>query len=264
MYWTRKQISIRNGIGNSDSGKVYCAHLSDDRNHDPVFTIESIKGKVSEHPTPNVTIIRSDNAPRFKYSQCFHDLQDLPNETGATVVRTYGIAGYGKGEINSVGGHVKNALRKSVERGKIILNSGDCIELLSEKFNPVDYTNPTYSFQQISTTDLEIIRKSRSKKVYDTVDGTLKFHVIVFRPNSDYILPSNQLCDCTSCLDYTFEDCGLFQKYVLSSYEAHKVVTRSDEAASADLLDYYNITSGSLVSIGCILQHRAKSMTFTS
>ena len=57
--------------------------------------------------------------------------------------------------------------------------------MLLEKFNPVDYSNPSYLFQIISAIDLKDIRKSHLGKVYETVDGTLGSHILVFQPDGD-------------------------------------------------------------------------------
>ena len=109
-----------NGIGNfGKNDKVYFAHLSEDQNHDPVFTIESLKEMVSEKSVPKTYVIRSDNAPHFKCAQCFHDLQDVSAASGATIIRVYGTVGHRKREIYSVEGHVKNVIRKSIDRSNL-------------------------------------------------------------------------------------------------------------------------------------------------
>ena len=86
----------------------------------------------------------------------------------------------------------------------VILNASDCMKVLAEKFNQLDYVDPIYSFQNISLNNLEEIRQSLLRKVYETVEGTQGFHIIIFQPHGNYDLSSKQLCVCPACLDYNF------------------------------------------------------------
>lgn len=71
------------------------------------------------HDTP--IIIESDNcSAQYKSTQHFFHLQSLADEQSKIVIRLYGIAGHGKGEVDHVGGVAKVAVRKEIA-GKNIL-----------------------------------------------------------------------------------------------------------------------------------------------
>ena len=52
-----------------------------------------------------------------------------------------GIARHGKGEIDSAGGHIKNAARKGIQMGAEIKNANEVVPYLTSKCGT--YTSPT-------------------------------------------------------------------------------------------------------------------------
>ena len=160
LYWIRKQVSIMNGISDSEE-KTYHGHLSESRVHDQKYTKESLKRIIKAVPGQSQYVVRSENAQHFKSAESFHHLQELANELSADIIRVYGIAGHGKGEIDSVGGHFKNAIRKKIMSGGYILNSDDCLAALVDKFGK--YKEPSHLFEKIEA-ELLIERRNEAMK----------------------------------------------------------------------------------------------------
>ena len=96
------------------------------------------------------------------------------------IVRVFGVAGHGKGEVDHVGGLAKVAIRRHVGTGGVVLNVDDCIDVLKEKFG--DKSNPKFCFKKITE---ESLRDARKSKLFPTVPGSSKFQAMVFSPNSN-------------------------------------------------------------------------------
>ena len=120
LHWSHEQITVRSGIVKVNGHKVYHPYLSADRVHNQQMVVTAIN-KIIDHsstlytPTtePDTIIIESDNAIQYKYTQHFHEIQNLSNRLNKAIIRVYGIAQHGKGEIDYVGGIAKNTLQKA-------------------------------------------------------------------------------------------------------------------------------------------------------
>lgn len=200
MHWVRSQITIHAAILFLENEKQYHAYSSDDRVHDQAFVklaIQQIFRDV-EIPTEMKILIESDNcSSQYKSSQHFHDLQLLANQFNRTVIRVFGIAGHGKGEVDHVGGVVKVAARQEINRGRLFTNAQEVNEFLCSKFE--DKTTPTYKLCEITVAELAKERLIHKRKVYKTIAGSSSFHVMIFEPNSTSFLASPRICICASC-----------------------------------------------------------------
>ena len=153
LYFCRKQISIHCGViyhrddELDDVQKIYCGHLSEDKDHDQVYVRKCLDGYVSIVPIRDTFIIRSDNATHFKSAENFADLQEISNAIDKVVVRVYGQAGHGKGEIDSCGGHLKNPVRKGIANNVHIVNSDEAANYLTSHYE--EKVNPSYSLSMI-------------------------------------------------------------------------------------------------------------------
>ena len=245
------------GISLTINNKTYHGHLSESRIHDQVYTKESISRIISSAPDLDFYFIRSDNATNFKCAQCFYDLQMLSNEKLATIVTTYGIVGHGKGEIDSVGGHIKNAVRKSIAAGAYILNTDDCLAVLTNKFQ--DYESPNYIFEKIYSELLINQRNEANMYNFVTVDGSTAFHVLVFSPFQSYFLASNVLCCCDNCLTKNFKDCPNFEPYYPEVTKISKPLTRSEKVTIDE--ESTPVMMGGMVTAGSLFAIKAESRT---
>jgi hypothetical protein len=231
LYWIRKQISLHGEIIkyrteiNGEEVKIYSAHVSDDRDHDQVYVRKSLDDIIQGYPVNKALVVRSDNAQHFKSAENFDDLQQISNKLGKTVVRVFGIAGHGKGEIDSCGGHMKNPVREAIANKIHITTSTEAVDFLNEHYE--HKISPCYDARLLSSEDLQEERERRLYKKYYTVKGSDSFHVLVFTPNSTTFLASNSLCVCTNCIDMCFERCAKFSRYEPLVGQLSEKATRS-------------------------------------
>ena len=114
MYWVRKHISLHCGVGQfgDEAHKIYFGHIYENREHDQTYIAASIDDALSVLSVSDSLFLRSDNGSNFKLAEAFHDMQTPANKWNITIVRIYGTAGHGKGQVDSAGGHMKNPVRK--------------------------------------------------------------------------------------------------------------------------------------------------------
>ena len=72
------------------------------------------------------------------------------------------------------------------------------VSFLKSKYS--DNENPHYIIKEIKEGDLQIKRDNAKCKIYKRVDGSAKFQVIVFKPNSNSFKAANRLCVCDGML----------------------------------------------------------------
>ena len=91
--------------------KSYHPYFSDSRQHDQVFVklaVDKMLNTIINFPDNTTILIASDNCTsQYKSVQHFADMQQLANRYDTTVIRSYGIAAHGKGEVDHVGGIAK-------------------------------------------------------------------------------------------------------------------------------------------------------------
>ena len=97
----------------------------------------------------------------------------------------YSIAEHGKGKVDHVGGIVKTAIRGEIAGGKVLLDCDHMVSFLKSKFD------------------------NAKRKIYKRMDGSAKFQVIVFKPNSNSFKAGNRLCVCDECC-ISYDSCSLF------------------------------------------------------
>ena len=237
LYWIRKQISILGEIikyrdGSGEEIKFYSGHLSDDRDHDQVYVRKSLDQVIEKHPINTALVIRSDNANHFKSAENFRDLQEISDQLGKMVIRVFGTASHGKGEIDSCGGHLKNPVRQAIANKVHIASDIEAADYLN-----AHYADKTCPFYDVSTLDTDGLQGERMKRLYiqyNTVKGTDSFHVLVFKPGSNTFLAANQICVCANCLDMAFEDCDSFQQYEPLVGQMSEKMTRSKTNVADD------------------------------
>ena len=75
---------------------------------------------------------------------------------------------------------VKVAIRRHVGTGGIVLNAEDCINFLERKYQSKE--NPNFVLKLISK---ESLLSARQGDQFSTTQGSSKFHVMIFSPNSN-------------------------------------------------------------------------------
>ena len=81
-------------------------------------------------------------------------MQLLANNWNVNIIRIYGIAEHGKGEVDHVGGLAKTAVRRVVAEGDFFADSTDIVDFLTEKLQSSEHLQ--YIIKEISEKDLEI------------------------------------------------------------------------------------------------------------
>ena len=149
QHWNQKGIIVHSGIMQEGGVKSYHAHLSDDRFQDQVF-VNHVLDKMLEESSlkeGDKLIIESDNCTsQYKCAEHFSGLQDIARKYKVTVIRVYGVAGHGKGEVDHVGGLAKVCVRREIAAGEALYNSEDMVECLKNKFG--DSESPLYFFKK--------------------------------------------------------------------------------------------------------------------
>ena len=93
--------------------------------------------------TESCIIIENDNcASQYKFVAHFAKLQKIADKYNVPVIRCYGIAGRGKGEVNHGGSLTKVAIRGEVGAGRNLTRTKATLSLLKTKFG--EKSNPLY------------------------------------------------------------------------------------------------------------------------
>ena len=149
-HWNKLQVTIHSGLLIQNGVKVYHPYVSNCRLHDQVFVHQALQEMVStiEVPEGVPMVIESDNcSSQYKSCQHFYHLQSLANQLNCDIVRMYGVAGHGKGEVDHVGGIAKVAVRKEICGGEVFQTSQQIVAFLEPKFR--DKECPRYHIVEI-------------------------------------------------------------------------------------------------------------------
>ena len=144
--------------------------------------------------------VQCDNASsQYKNKHPFGLLQSLADEFNLRIIRTYGTAGHGKGAIDAMSSFdVKNIMRKDIVTHYIFFNNScDMAEYLASK-------NPQYYCNTIPVQRVVLARQKDCSPI--EIQRCMKLNLIIFKPSEKYFCKEN-LCDCTSCLHFDFENC---------------------------------------------------------
>ena len=259
LYFVRKQISLLCCIiifKDDESGstkKIYSGYLSDDLDHDQVYVRKTLDHITSTISIADHLVIRSDNAMHFKSAENFADLQQISNVLNITVIRVFGIAGHGKGEIDSCGGHMKNPVRKGIANKVHITTAEEAADYLNIHYE--NHTNPSYLAVVVNPDELQAEREERLYIDYKTVSGSNSFHVLVFKPHSTTFMASKSLCVCSHCTDLRFEECDSFTRYEPLVGRLNEKATRSKSLNMA--IDQADESVSTMVTKGSIFAVRA-------
>ena len=149
-------------------------------------------------------MIQSDEAPKqYKNRHAFALLQKLANEFNLRIIRTYGAAGHGMGNIDAMSNFgVKNVLRRDIVTQDIFfVTSEEIVHYLHIK-NPQLYNASIYP--------VLLARKRHDYNEHGEsieIKGCMKQHLFVYKPNSTEIMCREYLCDCFECLQLNFDSC---------------------------------------------------------
>ena len=95
---------------------------------------------MSAIPPPPVLVTESDNcASPYKNAGYFYYHQFLSDRKKIKIVRVYGTADYGKGEVDHVGSMIKVAVRKEVATGQFFIYTDGVVELLNKNSQIISF-----------------------------------------------------------------------------------------------------------------------------
>lgn len=234
LHWHHEQVTVHSGICKVNGEKTYHAHISDDKKHDQTFVDVVLSDILQEICTNKNIIIHSDNCKsQYKSAQHFNGMQRLANELNHTVIRIFGVANHGKGEVDHVGGLAKVAIRLAVSQGHSFYCAAEMVEYLTDKFKHKE--SPKHYYKEIHSKDLEVKRIEARFTAFQTILGCDSFQVVIFSPNSTTIKASNRLCLCEQCQN-DYGTCSLFTNYTPVVQQLNKVSLRSsrEEAVLPD------------------------------
>ena len=103
------------------------------------------------------------------------------------------------------------------------------------KFEKKEYP-PLYVVKEIKDVDLQIIRAEAKLRRFQTIEGSAKFQVIVFKSNSTVIYAAEQLCVCQDC-QLEYGSCKLFQKFYIEVQQLKETTLRSSLPSNDDVAE---------------------------
>ena len=228
LHWSHEQITVHSGILKDGGEKSYHAYLSNDKQHDQKFVKVVLKEMLNEADTKNASfgIIESDNcSSQYKSASHFSDIQEISNELNIPIIRVFGVAQHGKGEVDHVRGLAKVAIRREIAAGTFFANAADMVSFLNSKFG--DKVNPNYCIKEIDCHLLDTERTNARLHKYHTIKGSSSFQIILFTPNSTVLKAASRICICEKCL-LNYGSCSLFHEYSITVQELNKVSLRSN------------------------------------
>ena len=233
LHWSGIEIIVHYGILKKGGSKEYHCYLSDDLIQDHAFVNLVLDEMIDEinHDQLYIIVVSENCTAQYKCAAHFENLRKLAARLGVTVIRVYGIAGHGKGEVDHVGGLTKLAVRRAVGAGTTMRDSEFIVNFLNEKFG--DKSEPIYVFKNITCEDIEEERAEERYVKYMTVEGSSKFQVLVFAPGKK-MKASRRLCICEKCKN-EYGSCSLFQEYEIVMQQLKRTCLRSGMVASDNL-----------------------------
>lgn len=213
-HWSHDQVTVHSGILKHFGLKQYHPYLSNDKKHDQKFVKVAIEKMLDgcNFNSGTYCVIESDNcSSQYKSAQHFTDMQEIADKNEIKIIRVYGVAGHGKGEVDHVGGLAKVTVRREIAAGALLTNAKDMVNFLNEKYSHKD--NPKYVIKEITQAELE--KERTNTKVFNTIQGSSKFQVILFSPFSSTIKAAPRLCICELCRE-EYGQCSVFEEYLLN------------------------------------------------
>ena len=205
LHWAHDRITIYSGILKVDGEKSYRPYLSKDHKHDQQFV--QIVLEVEYITAETTIVIESDNCSSQYKSAAHFQGNKIYQISINQKLFVYSIAEHGMGEVDHVGGIVKTAIRGEIAGGEVLLDCDHMVSFLKSKFS--DNENPHYIIKEIKEGVLQVKRDNAKRKIYKRMDGSAKFQVIVFKPNSNSFKAGNRLCVCDECC-ISYDSCSLF------------------------------------------------------
>ena len=146
--------------------------------------------------TAEYIIIESDNCKsQYKSAAHFASIQSMADFCDKKVLQLFGMAEYGKGEVEHVGGISKTTIRCEIANGGFFSVAEEMVDFHQQKFG--DHENPSYFVELIDGKYVNQVRDNAKLKVFHTIEGSSTFQVILFEPHSNILKAAKKLCICS-------------------------------------------------------------------
>ena len=184
LHWHHDQVTVHSSIVKIHDEKSYHPYVSNDHKHDQTFVKLALEEMFSTiDPLPQISIIASDNcSSQYKSAQHFNGIQVICNAIEIPIIRLFGVSSHGKGEVDHIGGLAQVAIRRYIGTGGVVLDTGDCVDFLENKFG--QKTNPKFYIKEINADSLNSARHEARYLKFSTIDGSSLFQVMVFKPQN--------------------------------------------------------------------------------
>ena len=127
-------------------------------------------------------------------------MQSLANTYNVRIVRLFGAAGHGKGLVDAMSSFcVKAILRRD------IISKNDWFSTSQEIVDHLQFRGKHDMYYK--TIHPEPLDEARQNAEERKIDQCMKMHLFVFKPKETKVYMKEYLCDCTSCLEFSFESC---------------------------------------------------------
>ena len=198
LHWYHEEITVHSGIIKMNGEKSYHPYLRIDQKHNHSCVKVVLNQMLCTIEVPSTIMIESDNcSSQYKCASHFHAIQEISNCYQTKIIRVYGIAEHGKGEVDHAGGLAKSAIRRESTIGGFFSDAEEMVNFLSSKFEVIE--SPKYVLKEMDQKILEETRMANKLKIVQIVDGSSSFQVIVFNPDSTEIKASERICICETC-----------------------------------------------------------------
>ena len=225
----------------------YHYHISNDTKHDPIFVDQVIRDVITKYNTRNEDLwIQSDNAPtQYKNKHAFRLYQNLADEFGLRVIRTYGAAGHDKGVIDAMSSFgAKNILRHGIITRDVFFHDSEAIvDYLAKK-------KPEFCYTNVSA--LEVATKRLNMDTPLEIKDSNKQHMTVYQKGKAVVM-KEYLCDCDPCRQFDFDNCEKDgEEELVDLEEVDQCFLDEDLAVDREeqIFDFVEITSFATVFTG--------------
>ena len=116
------------------------------------------------------------------------------------IICVYGIAAYGKGEVDHVGGIAKTAIWQEIADGVLLADAEEMVAFLEKKFQ--DNSEPKYVIEQIHQKELEMAWAKACCCQLQTIKASSSFQVLVITLGKKSFLAAPWICNCDQCMNY--------------------------------------------------------------
>ena len=202
-HFSGRQYSLHCSIVEPGVTK-FVFHLRDDTTHDASSVHVVLEDIFIKWGIKNeIVMIKSGNASaQYKDKYAFWSLQHLVDKYNCQIIRVHGAAGHGNGLIDAMSSFgVKAILKRDVIAfDQWFQNSKEICDYLAIRGD---------QRMMYAHVDEKLTNEQRCSRKSKVINGCMKAHLFVYKPNCEKILMREFLCDGEYCLASDFDVCIL-------------------------------------------------------